>query len=411
MSDNQAPNFRGLLVAVLLLLPVMAKAEEIPGGSFGAVRPLGMGGAFTAVANDESSIWTNPAGIGRSRKARTRGVLNVTKLPNLIVGANSNTQQFYEAFSSSQDKSIASVLSTAKNIADKPLWARASMFPVTLFDFGRDAPAAFGVYTNTVVSALIESDTPTVASVNAISDIGAVLTFGWTDPSNRLNAAFQVRPIARYAYENRIPSANLVDKTAMSAYLRKDSNKSEGIGLDAGFLYTIADFWFPTIGVAVMNLPTGCKKDYLNPYSQTRQNVCGNKFQGSFGNEDALSVVDPTDVRVGLSITPRITHSVNLRFALDAHNLPLGYGSASYGLKNIPFSALIHGGLELFVGNPLILPEYAVRVGVNQGFVTSGFNFNFGLLDVDFATYGVDVSSTSKAIEDRRFLASLSLNF
>ena len=185
MSDNQAPNFRGLLVAVLLLLPVMAKAEEIPGGAFGAVRPLGMGGAFTAVANDESSIWTNPAGIGRSRKARTRGVLNVTKLPNLIVGANSNTQQFYEAFSSSQDKSIASVLSTAKNIADKPLWARASMFPVTLFDFGRDAPAAFGVYTNTVVSALIESDTPTVASVNAISDIGAVLTFGWTDPSNQ----------------------------------------------------------------------------------------------------------------------------------------------------------------------------------------------------------------------------------
>ena len=91
--------------------------------------------------------------------------------------------------------------------------------------------------------------------------------------------------------------------------------------------------------------------------------------------------------------------------------MPLGYGNASYGLKNIPFSALIHGGVELFVGNPLILPEYAVRVGVNQGFVTSGFNFNFGLLDVDFATYGVDVSSTSKAIEDRRFLASLSLNF
>ncbi len=399
------------MVAFLTSVPGRVQAEEIPGQAFGAVRPLGMGGAFTAVANDESSVWTNPAGIGRSRKARTRGVLSLSKLPNLIIGANGNTREFYQAFSGAQDKSIASVLSSAGTITGKPLWARGALFPVSLFDFGRQSPVAFGLYSNTVVSALIESGSTNVASVNAVSDVGAVVTLGWNNPSNRLNAAIQFRPVSRYAYENRIPSANLVDKKAMNEYLRKDSNRADGLGVDVGFMYTVADFWFPTIGVSALNLPTGCKADYLNPYSQTRQNVCGNKFQGTFGNADALSVLDPTDVRVGLSITPRITHSANLRLALDAHNLPVGSAAQSYGLQSVPFSALVHAGVEFFVGNPLMLPEYSIRFGVNQGFITSGFSFSFGALEVDFATYGVDVSSSAKALEDRRYLASLSLGF
>jgi hypothetical protein len=262
-----------------------------------------------------------------------------------------------------------------------------------------------------VVSALIESDSPNVASVNAVSDVGAVLTLGWNDPSNRLNAALQLRPLSRYAYENRIPSANLVDKKALNEYLRKDSNRADGLGIDAGFMYTVADFWFPTIGIAILNLPTGCKSDYLNPYSETRQNVCGTKLHGTFGNPDALSVLDPTDVRIGLSITPRITRSTNMRLALDAHNLPIGTAKQSYGLQNIPFSALIHAGVEIFAGNPLVLPEYSFRFGINQGFITSGFSLSLGAVELEFATYGVDVSSSPKALEDRRYSASLSLGF
>jgi hypothetical protein len=405
--------FLGFMVGASCFTGLSPKlqAEEIPGSESSAVRPLGMGDAFTAVANDESAIWTNPSGIGRSRKARSRGLFNVTKFPNIIVGANGNTRDFYNAFSGAQDKSVASVLTTGKDLGNKPLWTRAGLFPVTLFDLGKEAPMAFGVYSNTVVSAIVPSDTPNVAQIKALSDLGAVVTFGWTNPSNRLNTAIQFRPVARYAFENHIPSDNLVNKTAMRDYLAKDSNKSEGFGIDVGMLYTIADFWFPTIGVSVLNVPTGCKQDYLNPYSQTRQTVCGNVFHGNLGNPDALSVVDPTDARVGLSITPRLTHRLNMRLALDAHNLPLGNAKASYGLQSVPFSALVHGGVELFAGNPLMVPDFAVRMGVNQGFITSGFTFNMGALDIDFATYGVDVSTTTKAVEDRRYLGSLSFNF
>ena len=412
MSNSRlGRSFVGLCLPLCFLASSIARSEEIPGNAFGGVRPLGMGGAFTAVANDENSVWTNPAGIGRSRKARTRGVLSLSKLPALIIGANANTKDFYQAFTGAQDKSVSGVLSSASLSGNKPLWARGAVFPVSLFDFGRQSPVAFGIYSNAVVSALVESDATNVASVNAVSDVGAVVTLGWNNPSNRLNSAIQIRPVSRYAYENRIPSANLVDRKAMSNYLRKDANKADGVGVDAGFMYTIADFWFPTIGVSALNLPTGCKKDYLNPYTQTRQNVCGNKFQGKFGNEDALSVLDPTDVRVGLSITPRITRSSNLRLAIDAHNLPIGTSAQSFGLQSVPFNALIHAGVEFFSGNPLVLPEYSVRFGVNQGFITSGFSFNLGIVALEFATYGVDVSSSAKAIEDRRYLASVALDF
>ena len=52
----------------------------------------------------------------------------------------------------------------------------------------------------------------------------------------------------------------------------------------------------------------------------------------------------------------------------------------------------------------------AARVGVNQGFITYGVTLNVSGIDLEFASYGVDVSSTSTAVEDRRYLASLSLD-
>lgn len=398
----------------LLLSPVVlagnAVAAEIPGG-FTSVQPMGMGNAFTAVANDENSVWTNPAGVGRSRKARSRNTFNLTKVPNLIAGANAQSRTFYKAFKGSQDKSVEGVLGDSTDLGDKPFWARAGIFPVTLFDVSRNSPMAFGLYSDTTIEALIPKDTPEEAQVTAISDVGAVLTFGWADDQNRFNAGFNVRPVLRYALEDRFPSEDLLHKTAMQKHLQDDSNKGQGLGLDFGLLYTMADFWYPTVGFAIRNLPTGCKADYLNPYTEKRENVCGTVYKGAIGNPDALSTVDPTDVRGGLSITPRIGRKLNLRFAADVHHLPLGTAQQSYGLLGIEASKLIHAGVELFPGNPLTAPPVAVRAGYSQGFITAGFSLELGVFDIEFATYGVDVSTTSKPVEDRRYLASLSVDF
>lgn len=391
-------------------LSMPSYAEEVP-EHFTPVRPIGMGGAFTAVANDESSVWTNPAGIARSRKARSRGSLNLTKVPNIIAGANSEARNFYSGFSSAQDKSVENVVTSMDELGDKPFWARAALFPVTLFDLGRDTPMAFGLYSNTTVKAVISKDTPEEARIEAVSDLGSVITYGFTSDSNRFNVGLQIRPIWRYAYEDRIPSEELVNKDTMKARMEADSNRSQGLGADFGMMYTIADFWYPTIGVAVLNLPTGCRDDYLNPFTETRQTVCGTIYKGKFGNEDALSTVDPTDIRVGFSLTPRLGRKLAMRFAVDAHQLPAGTPEQSYGLQGIEASKLLHAGIELFTGNPLLVSPFALRAGYSQGFVTSGASVNLGYVSFEFAYFGRDVSSTSAPIEDRRYLGSFSFDF
>ncbi|HSH68317.1 MAG TPA: hypothetical protein VK997_00265, partial [Deferrisomatales bacterium] len=49
---------------LLLALAAPAPAAELP-SYFEGVRPLGMGGAFTAVADDENALFYNPAGLDR----------------------------------------------------------------------------------------------------------------------------------------------------------------------------------------------------------------------------------------------------------------------------------------------------------------------------------------------------------
>lgn len=372
---------------------------------------MGMGGAFTAVANDENSAWTNPAGIARSRKARSRNTLNLLKLPNLVVGANSEARNFYAGYKGASDKSVEGVIDSIDKIGDKPFWARAALYPVGLVDVSRETPMLFGALSSTTTKILVPKDDPTQARVEAVSDAGIITTLGFTTASNRFSVGLTLRPMARYAYEDNIPSESLLNKTEMRRRLKDDANKSQGLGIDAGLLYTIADFWYPTVGVAVLNLPTGCRDNYLNPFTEKRERICGNKFTGSFANDDALSTVDPTDARIGFSITPRLARKISARLALDVHQLPIVVGESEYGLKGIEASKLVHAGIEIFTGNPLQLSDFSVRAGYSQGFATFGASVNLGFLELAFATFGRDVSSTAKPIEDRRYLGSLSFDF
>jgi hypothetical protein len=395
------------IVFLVFAMNATALAEEIR-NPYLPIRAAGMGGAFTAVANDEGSIFTNPAGIARARKNRSRDTLHLAKFPNVIVGANAESKSFYQAFSSIDgDKNVEGVLDELDSIGTKPFWARAAIFPVMIVDLKKGTPASFGLFSETTTKIVIEEESSSQARVEVVSDQGAAVGIGWTNKTNRFNMGLQVRPTYRYAYEKRISSGDLFDKDLMKERLENDSNKSTATGIDFGMMATLADFWFPTIGVSVLNLPVGCRDDYLNPFTEKRETVCGTVYQGDFGNEDALSTVDPTDIRVGFSIITRMTRKINLRFALDAHNLAFQSGTSNYGLGGIEVSKMLHAGVELFVGNPLLIPPISFRSGYSQGFATFGVSLNLKLFSIDVASYGTDVSSSDTPNEDRRYMASI----
>ncbi len=398
------------------LMSLNVFAQELP-ENYIPVKPTAMGGAFTAIANDENSVWTNPAGVARIRKARTRKKVHLVSFPNMVGGINAQGKTFYNNFEIAKTHdggTTAANVSKALNQMtkiDKPIWALAEANPIAFMDLGKHVPIALGAYTNTHIKIAPDGSSSSLEDVELVSDYGANLAFAFTNASNRANFGIQIRPLLRYDYSDQVDVSTLVNFSKLESRVKTQSNSTHAVAIDIGGMYTLADFWFPTIGFAIFNMPTGCQDNYLNPFSETRQKICGTKFTGKINNPDSLYVIDPTDIRLGVSITPRLFHRLSLRFAADVHHLYFQQGQQYDGLPGVDASKLIHGGLELFVGNPLLPPPFSVQVGLSQGFFSAGFVLRMGALAVQFATYGEDISAEQSSVEDQRTLVGLSLEF
>ena len=405
-------NYGFFVLMFAVCFPNMGIAQEIP-EHYHPARPNGIGGAFTAIANDENAVWTNPAGISRIRKPRTRRAVNLVRFPNVMVGANTKSRTFYNSLKGSAEASdIGNVVSETESLGDNPLWAMGSAFPMMMVDIG-SFPSVIGGYLATTIKSVVDdsSKPDPLARTEAISDVGAVFSMAWTNRTNRINFGIQARSIKRYAFEDYVPVSLLADNEGMKKKLQNESNTSSALALDAGFLWTFSDFWFPTLGIAVLNLPSGCKSDYLNPFSKKRENVCGTKFSGNFSNPDAISVLDPTDIRFGLSITPRFSRKFAARIAFDIHHFFYQLGDQYLGFNGVDTLKLVHGGIEFFIGNPLLPAPFSVSVGINQGYYSMGGTFRWKFITFEIASFGRDVSSTATPKEDRRTVGSLSFDF
>ena len=404
---------------VFLLLPgeVLLLGRELP-EPYTGVRPAGMGNAFTGLANDHNAIWTNPAGISRIRKVRSRRMLNMTHFPNLLGGTNAKGFRFYQKLQASGGSKrdaelIGNILSDLDELSDASVWARASSSLLGFFDLPGARSWASGLVTNSILSVTRDKDDRAVAIVDSVADLGGVVAFGLTNRTNRLNIAVQMRPTFRFNYYNRIPVQSLMEfSSGVKGRIKEDSNNGLGIGLDAGLMWTFADHWFPTVGIAVRNLPTGCINGYLNAFEQERQRVCGTKYRGAINNPDSPGLMDPMDGRIGISITPRITNKLALRFTADYHHIYLRPDNKTYyGLSGIEPMKQAHAGVELFIGNPLLLSPLSLRIGFNQGFITYGASVRTGFFLIEGAVYGRDTAPGPAGREDRRIIASIAAEF
>jgi hypothetical protein len=369
-----------------------------------------MGGAFTAIANDENSVWTNPAGIARIRKPRTRRAINLVKIPGIVMGANTKSQEYIQGVSGSGNAdNVDQLVDQANELDNKPFWSVFGMFPMMMYDLG-SMPSVLGAYTHTTLKSVIDSQSPDLARTEAISDVGGVFSLAYANRTNRFNVGVNFRYLGRYAYEDNVPITTFKNPKELQARIKSGSNKTTALAIDAGMMFTFADFWYPTFGLAVLNAPTGCQNNYLNPFSKVREKVCGTRFYGDITNPDALSTIDPTDIRAGFSITPRFSRKFAARIALDWHHIHLQSGSRNYGFQDIPIQKQLHAGVEFFLGNPLTPSPLSFSMGLSQGFYTVGASLRLGFLAIDFTSFGRDISSDDTPQEDRRVMGSLSVD-
>lgn len=439
---------RALFAACFYSFPALA--TELP-QPFVHPSPAAMGGAFTAVANDDSAIWTNPAGIGRIKKARTRGTFQLLRAPQIIVGSNNISN--YSELASLQGRHLFSaqgwdedvegqyvqmdslssgmpsieeldenLIEIFKANPEANVWGRFDFGFLSIFEFGRGAtPLALGMYftsqgnlaiNDASVSSADDIDQNTIVKFSDVINIIPVVGTAYSNKTKRFNIGVQVRPMVRYSYEASNPISFYGDEEAFTEEIKENSNSDSAVAYDFGLLWTLADFWYPTFGLAIFNLPSSCKEDYLNPYDQTRHTVCGTNFESdSTKDKNSLANLDPTDIRAGISITPRMSRKVAFRLAFDYHYITVNQDGTYYGLPEIPPALQSHVGLEFFIGNPLEISPFRAKFGLNQGQLTVGGSIDLGFMQIDLASYGLDLSTDQTPKADRRTILSVSAGF
>ena len=329
------------------------------------IRPLGMGGAFTAVADDENALFYNPAGLNGIEGFGGAGILN----PYFESG--NNTLDFIldvSDIADAEDDTEAAAL--AADILEKylgeHLHLRTGVFPnFTMHNFG------FGI----LGQAVFDGEVHNPLGVNTLDvtggyDIALVVSgaYGFEIGEGSLAIGATGKAVHRQVLEERYTTRELVEEDGID--LREDLEKGTGIGIDLGAIYSPPVFLNPAFGLTVQNLG-----------------------DTSLGDAGKLK----QQVNLGAALQPRIAFG-NVLFALDIIDITRNLGADD------DFAKRLNLGVEYRL--PLIL---SVRSGFHQGYWGGGLTLDFDLLRLEYAYYVEEVGAFAGQRPDHRHMIQLTL--
>jgi len=290
------------------------------------------------------------------------------------------------------DEWSKNLFDSAKENPGKPSYLAIQAFPYLIFG-GKNTPTfmiGFPVRTeNTVL--FIDPTNPNNATVNSINTASGALAIANSTKLGGFRWGISARPNYRLQYETQ--TYDYTGDLSTKAYENTVANngiKTTAVGLDAGFMMTLSDFWFPTFGAAVRNIPTGCVDNYIDPITYKAEVMCGAVRKGGTDLSPNESRVDPTEVRAGVAVTPRgrIGRTIlNLRLSADVFPIPIQSGLKNYGVPSVDPANLIHAGGELFFGSALAKNKFALRGGYMNQAATWGGSLDLYLFMLGYSSY------------------------
>ncbi|MGE0527380.1 MAG: hypothetical protein AB7P49_09985 [Bdellovibrionales bacterium] len=315
------------------------------------VRALGMGDAYTALSDDDSALFYNPAGL-----ARVSG-LNF-KIFSLRAGANElDTYNKIRDLNTDDSDEFSEAI---EDLYGEHVWS------------GAGASSAFtapmiGIAVYDHIDALIRIDNPVYPEIytSVINDYGYELGFG-APIGPFVHAGFNLKYIKRMGA--RVPwGASTIADLDPDVIYSNVTGWGKGYGVDTGVnLILPAPFFTATL-------------------STVWKNLGGMKFRSDDPGADIPT--EDNDITLGAALlfyTPIVSVAPAVDFRLI--NRP-----------DIQLTRKINFGVE--IGLPLL----DLRAGFREGYYTAGAGVNLGLFRVDAATYGVELGDYPGQIEDRRY--------
>lgn len=344
-------------------------------------RALLMGDAFTAIADDEFTLFYNPAALGRNK-----GVSFTLLDPNFgLTDALSESDRF-QNFPSSAPL-------IANRIMDFPIYVQAGAFPtLKMGQFG------FTLFANNKYSLVLRNATNPELDINYKYDRGFILGFAHnigsgafssrvkkssktsTSAGNRLSLGMAIKHINRQGLEGQFDLfgttlLNKINSGSTDISALKDAlgySKGAAWGYDLGAEYTVSS--------------------------------------GRSAFTSAISILDAFDTQYakteGTAKVPKQEMMVNSGVAFKQD-----FGIFDYTLSADlhPITGTTDFGRKFHFGSEFSIPFITLNAGLSEGYVSYGASIKLWPIKITTGFYGVEVGSHYREQEARRFILYLSL--
>jgi|UniRef100_A0A7C3LWZ8 hypothetical protein len=306
------------------------------------VLPLGMGGAFTAVADDENAVFYNPAGLDNIQSSSFK-ILNVSTdatypgLFSLYSDINNDSKQTGTA----QD---AAFINTFNSVANQSFYARVGDYSnYTTHDF------SIGLLSNNQIQGTPSAvaTTSNLASLAALSDTGIVISGAMGFFNHHLQIGGTLMGLNQMFVD--IPQLSVAQASNLQSTI--NSNLTHGLGIlgNIGAIYHFDLPLNPTIGAAVENIGTA-----------------------SFGQAGSL----PQLINAGVGLDPDIGFG---RLLVD-----VDYDDVTNYLYYTGDSLWLHTHVGIQYQFPAIL---TLSAGLYEGYPTVGFGLDLWAFEINGSYY------------------------
>ena len=362
-------------IAVLSFVFITDAIGAVPSPFVRGIRPLGMGGAFTAVANDYNALMYNPAGLANLDKW-------YFTLLQVDVGTHQKTLDFITWFIDNQSRLTGGDLSTWKQTDIDKLsnaGVKLSVNANVLTFVGRH----FGIGGFGKVNADVSLDSGIFipkATIDVSADIIIPVSYaayisGLDDFFNenlgggRLAMGGTVKIVNRRTLKE---TRNALELSALNptSYLDKIQDSKTGAGIDLGFLFDAEEDIDSTFALVVNDLYT---------------NIGGD--------------IPKLNLRFGYAWKPEFDIAIlsSPIIALDINGI---------NDSDLTFFNKVHMGAEIE-----FIKWLSIRGGFYQGYPSYGLGIPLGFLRFEFASYGTELGKYPGQIEERNYIGTLAVRF